>query len=596
MTILTILTAVLNTLWQAGALAALVWLAMKRVRMNAATRCVIWWVVLTVLVLLPFAPRPTLFWIHPRVIAAGQIHKATPVDRPAPPSMNELPVLVTLPEKPANRWPLGILGIWAAVLIFRLARIGQSYLYLRSVKRNSITSGLRLPDTGRSARVLLSSDIASPMAVGFVHAAVIIPGDLIERITPGELDQILLHESAHLARRDDWWNLLARLLGAVLALHPVAWWILRQIEYEREAACDDWVVARTGAVRPYAETLAHMAELRWQGTASYHAKEALASGVFGRGSRIGNRIDGLLQAGRQFSASVSLISVFSGCILLFGLATAGLFAPRWVAFAQTPAQSLKFEVASVRLSPAGTSGGITMRGGPGTNDPNRVTIERASLESLILIAYDIQTFQVTGPDWLIGNFGPNAVKVDVNATLPPGTTKEQFHIMLQNLLVDRFRLVIRRQKKEMPIYELMLAKNGPKFSPAAPAVSAEEGKTQRAPVDAFSLGLDNAGFPNLPPEGGMRLMGNRGRMHFPRYTMEQLANFLTPQTQRPVTNATGLKGEYDVSMFWGGDEGADGSITLEEAVQDQLGLKLESKKGEADVFVIDHIEKAPTEN
>ena len=60
--------------------------------------------------------------------------------------------------------------------------------------------------------------------------------------------------------------------------------------------------------------------------------------------------------------------------------------------------------------------------------------------------------------------------------------------------------------------------------------------------------------------------------------MEQLANFLTPQTQRPVINATGLKGEYDITMFWGGDEGADGSITIEEAVQDQLGLKAGGKK------------------
>jgi hypothetical protein len=174
------------------------------------------------------------------------------------------------------------------------------------------------------------------MAVGFLHAAVILPAELIERITPEELDQILLHEAAHLARRDDWWNLLARLLGSVLALHPVAWWILRQIEYEREAACDDWVVAHTGAVRPYAETLAHMAELRWQNAGSYRTQEALASGVFGRGSRIGNRIEAILNAGREFSTRISATRVITGCSVLCCLAAAGTFAPRWVAFAKAP--------------------------------------------------------------------------------------------------------------------------------------------------------------------------------------------------------------------------------------------------------------------
>ena len=208
-------------------------------------------------------------------------------------------------------------------------------------------SDLRLPDTGRNAHLLVSAEIASPMAVGFLHSAVVIPEQLIERITPGELDQILLHEAAHLARRDDWWNLLARFLGAVLALHPVAWWILRQIEYERELACDDWVVASTGAVRPYAETLAHMAELRWPRPVGKHrVEQALASGVFGRGSRIGDRIEGLLEAGRQFSTRVSARRVIAGFVALCCLTAAGSLAPRWVAFAE--AARFLHEVAPIR--------------------------------------------------------------------------------------------------------------------------------------------------------------------------------------------------------------------------------------------------------
>ena len=92
------------------------------------------------------------------------------------------------------------------------------------------------------------------MAVGFLHPAVILPEGLPGELAQPEMEHVLLHEAAHIARRDDWTNLLAKALGAGLALHPVAWCILRQIDREREIACDDWVVARVGAARPYAES------------------------------------------------------------------------------------------------------------------------------------------------------------------------------------------------------------------------------------------------------------------------------------------------------------------------------------------------------
>ncbi len=281
MTPLEILTAIMNSLWQAAALAVLVWLALKWVRVNAATRCVIWWAVLIVLIVLPAVPRFTMLQ---RQSENATKTATTPAAWYALPPKAELqPAIVTLPEKPAAKWPLTVVAVLAIVLLFRLGRIIQSYLYLRGVKRKSTLSAFPPPDVGRRSLVLVSSDIASPMAVGFVHPAIILPEDLADSMTRAELDQIVLHEAAHLARRDDWWNLIARLLGAVLALHPVAWWILRQIEYEREAACDDWVVARTGAARVYAETLAHIVELRWANGDS-RGSEALASGVFGRGS------------------------------------------------------------------------------------------------------------------------------------------------------------------------------------------------------------------------------------------------------------------------------------------------------------------------
>jgi len=607
MTPLTILTAIFNTLWQGAALAGLVWLGLRWIRVNAATRCVIWWAVLVTLCLLPAMPRFIAARHVPQVISArGQI---APDSYSPPPDVDEAPAIVMLPERSAAKWPLAIFALWAAVLLYRLARIGQSYLHLRRVKRNSILSDLRLADVGRRACLLISRDIASPMAVGFLRPAVILPEDLADRITPGELDQILLHEAAHLARRDDWWNLLGRVLGAALALHPVAWWILRQIEYEREAACDDWVVARTGAVRPYAESLARMVELRWQGSNS-RGTEALASGVFGHGSRIGDRIEMLLRHGREFSPRVSARRVVAGSFMLCCLVAAGSFAPRWVAFAKTPvmpvalpknpepqpglvAQAvpptpaprtiapkvppvLRFEVASIRpaiFPSAAYEAGFYAHGAAGNPcfvNPSisgtRVSLPRASICDLIAFAYGLQGYQIVGTPTLPKASGMQESMSLVDATpsffydveaRAPGSdapTKDDARAMLRTLLAERFNLKAHHETRNLSYSALVVGKHGTKLVPSRE---------------------------DCQPHGG----GGRGdKVHVCNRSTEQLARSLNGLTERPVVDATGLTGtfDYDIQPF-----NADNAAS---AYEEQLGLSLESRKGPVDVLVVDHVE------
>jgi uncharacterized protein (TIGR03435 family) len=252
----------------------------------------------------------------------------------------------------------------------------------------------------------------------------------------------------------------------------------------------------------------------------------------------------------------------------------------------------EFEVASVRLSPPGGRV-LSMKGGPGSDDPARVNIQGYPLESLILTAYGIETFEISGPDWLIGNFGPGSVKVDIVATMPSGTTKHQFELMLQEVLEKRFGLIMHIEKKETPMYELGLAKKSAKFFPSKIPTGEEPVHAQGAPVITL-LGAD--GFPILSPRSTVVTLGNRTRMHEPRETMEQLARLLSRHIHVPVKDVTGLQGEYDIDLFWGGSDGDPDQIPLEQAVQDQLGLKLSHSKGLADSFVVDNINRVPTEN
>src|SRR5258706_15278617 len=131
--------------------------------------------------------------------------------------------------------------------------------------------------------------------------------------------------------------------------------------------------------------------------------------------------------------------------------------------AQQPDSALTFEVASIKPAAPPEMGMMRVgsRGGPGTGDPTRFTASNFSLSNLITTAYDLRPYQLTAPSWV------NSERFDVVAKVPEGATKEQFRAMLQNLLVERFKLVIHRETKELPVFELVVGKGGPKFKESA---------------------------------------------------------------------------------------------------------------------------------
>ena len=350
----TAFAALLNNLWQSAAIALLVWAALRflprvNVQINAATRCAVWWAVLAAVVLLPIAPQrinapgkaaeaplPSFESASIPVTIAPAPAVSAPVEIASPVSRARGPLEIT-----AGAGLLAIFAIWSALSLFRIAQIIRSYRYLRGIKQRSravspeqllnFNYWLLACGIDRTARLLVSSEIVSPMAVGFRRPAVIVPESLLNEFTPEELDHVLLHELAHIARYDDWTNLFARLIGALLPIHPVAVWLVKRIEQEREVACDDWVVAMTGEARPYAASLTRLFEL-----CSARRRQLLATGMADRASHLGERIEALLRTGRDFAPRVSLVRVALGAAVLLGLVLAGARAPRWVAFAQEP--------------------------------------------------------------------------------------------------------------------------------------------------------------------------------------------------------------------------------------------------------------------
>jgi uncharacterized protein (TIGR03435 family) len=305
--------------------------------------------------------------------------------------------------------------------------------------------------------------------------------------------------------------------------------------------------------------------------------------------------------------------------------------------AQTPTDALAFEVASIKpsepITPALAASGKLHLGMK--IDAARVDIGNFALMQLICKAYEVKPYQVSGPSWLL-----TGQKFDIVANLPHGATKEQVPQMLQALLAERFKLAIHRDTKEQAVYAMVIGKGGIKMketeAAAAPDGSAPDGSGPNgsAPNPAvtgsssLSISQTKGGAVVSDGQGKQQKMtvspdGKMMRMEASKISMAELAEGLSPISDHPIVDMTGLKGNYQVTLEismqelmaaaraagaaipaaapGGADAGkpadaaSDPGGSLFTAIQ-ALGLKLEPRKSPLAMIVVDHVEKMPTEN
>jgi uncharacterized protein (TIGR03435 family) len=275
----------------------------------------------------------------------------------------------------------------------------------------------------------------------------------------------------------------------------------------------------------------------------------------------------------------------------------------WTISAQ---DSAAFEAASVRRSRTGGGRGTQsagMSGGPGTADPGQFHAFGTPIWSLILLAYHIPQYQVVGPEWL------KSERFDVVAKVPGRPTRQEFNAMLQNLLVERFKLAAHREHGEMPAYNLVIAKGGPKLKKIADESQSNDDMVASGASAPAKFTLGNDGYPVLQLEPGATsgtAMAHSGRLTdwMGKLTMEQFAAIMSARMGRPVNDRTGLKGRYDITLrFWfnlgsatNDPQGSGDPQDPVDAMQAQLGLRLEMTKANVEILVIDHAEKVPIEN
>ena len=234
------------------------------------------------------------------------------------------------------------------------------------------------------------------------------------------------------------------------------------------------------------------------------------------------------------------------------------------ALAQTPA----FDVASVKPSPPSVTDRLDIN--LGTLSHGVVTLTNTTLSECIQYAYGlVSEDQISGPDWI----HDRQLRVDIEAKTSPNTPLDQVLLMMQALLSERFHMQFHREPKPVRHLELTVGKKGSKMP------ESQEGATLR---------------PNTY---------NRGRLFYDRRTMHTFAVLLSRQLKQPVIDLTGLTGFYDVHLEWAPDDPSGLPATdaaplpdIYQAVEEQLGLHLESKKTPIEIIMIDRADRVPTAN
>jgi bla regulator protein blaR1 len=455
---------------------------------------------------------------------------------------------------------------------------GREFEALRRMQREAgVTSPLELR---------LSRSTLEPGIFGIARPVLLWPEGISQRLNDSQLQAVIAHELWHVRRRDNLAAVFHMLVEAIFWFHPLVWWVGARLIDERERACDEEVLASGSERQTYAESILKVCEF------CVGSPLACVSGVTGADLKkrmvhiMSEQVAGKLDLTRRFLLAAVAVAVIAAP-LVFGIfhATTVRAQSQDENAASNSSAAVSANITPSELSTPTYAGSKThmtrMMIGPKGFDARNAT-----LRALIQEAYQVQANQITGgPGWL----DTAAFDVDVKTgkssasdANPEKLMAEHVALirsMLQALLADRAKLALHTATKDLETYSLTIADNGPKLQPA-PAGESDEPKEQ----GAMHMGRQQMRM----QIGGNQVYGIGAQST----SLDDFAQQLSRQLGTPVINKTGLHGRYDFNLQWsdanGGSNGSEPSIL--DAVQEQLGLKLEPQKAPTQVLVIDHIQ------
>jgi bla regulator protein blaR1 len=618
-----------NHLWQSTLFAVAAALVAAALRQNrAAVRHAVW-LTASVKFLLPFSLLMSLGSQlaparAPEIVPPDPPAVSVAIDQLAQPFSGVFPDVTTATPTTTNWMPIVAAGIWmCGFMAIALTRLRDWQRVRAAVRASSpvAISGIAAGVT-RDAQIQIRSapGLLEPGVVGLWRPILLVPEDIVGHLTAPQLEGILAHEVWHIRRRDNLTAMLHMVVEAVFWFHPLVWWIGARLVDERERACDEYVLGALGEPQAYAQGILNVCKLYQEspiasvsGVSGSNLKKRLEAIMI---NRIGRNLNLVRKTGLACAATAAIAAPF-----VIGLVTAPLRASMQ---AQSPTASghgtgkQRFEVVSVKPcqdEPSAPTG--ARMGGPGISNasPGRINIPCATVEALINTAYirfGEQLLNDSGNG--VGDYkriagGPGWTRSDKYAieARAEGTpdAKVMMGPMLQALLEDRFQLRIHREVEERPMYAMTAAKAGLKIRPIGPDGC--------KPVDAAVRGSEDplrhvaamlAG--EMPTCSSMTMATDAGlrKWIIGGTTMESFATTLSGAMDRRVVDKTGITEKFNIRLEFAPDEHTPGRVarppvnppdasgpSIFEALDQQLGLKLEPTKGPAGFLVIDRVER-----
>jgi bla regulator protein blaR1 len=605
-------------LWQTTLFAAAVGAVTLAFRRNQARVRFALWLAASLKFLIPFSLLIGLggHLASPRPLAAAQTGLYSAMQQVSQPFAGpDAPVLDpgVRPAISASLLPATFVGLWLcgfvavlALWCMRWVRISMATRRAAAPAQGREVDALRrlqqLAGVRRPIPLLVSPDSMEPGIFGIFRPVLVWPHGISDHLEDAHLEAILAHEVGHVRRRDNLSAALHMLVEAVFWFHPLVWWLGTRLIDERERACDQEVLGLGNQPEVYAESILKACKF------CVESPLPCVSGVAGSDlkKRIVRIMDGHLGirlglAGKLALAVIGLVAVSAP--IAIGIFNAAPVRAQEPESAAEPA--VAFDEASIEASDPGDKESRIL------TQPGSFVVTSVTLKTVIALAYGVQGYQLAGlPDWvksekfdiearwkepaggdaaLVANppsgdlqfvasgSSNSSVAPPPPPPLPPGAAAIhqrpfQLQAMLQKLLADRFNLRLSHESRDLPVYNLVVADTGSKLTP-----------TPSSPQPPVAL----SGKSMITVHSGMR-SGNHELM-FTNTSPAVFADLLSQQLGRKVLDETGLTGQFDITLQWGNGESEPDQISA--ALENQLGLKLESDQAPVDVLVIDQVER-----
>ncbi|HEY3742744.1 MAG TPA: M56 family metallopeptidase [Bryobacteraceae bacterium] len=543
------MTPLVNHLLQSSLCAAVAWLLTLALSRNRAAVRYRIWLAASMKFLIPFAWlvdagsrfawRTSPAFQHPHFLVVfdgirGPLGAAG--GAPIPPPLPQPPTTDGFPQ-------MLLVALWLCGFSIGVIAWFLRWRRIRAAQRMASVLPLDLPIHALSTPARLE-----PGVFGIFRPVLLLPEGIAEHMTRSQLDLILEHELCHVRRRDNLTGALHMVVETIFWFHPMLWWIRARLVEERERACDEEVLKKADDPNVYAEGILNVCKF-------YLASPlACASGVSGADLRkriesiVENRNADSLSAMRKIALAMACLAAVCGP---FAMGVLGARPASAAIVSRDTKRTIKVTFIKKHRVPDERFR-VQIR-------PDNWRLTNVSLDFLLGIAYDLRPGEL--------NNAPGSISTqhyDIEATLddstPAGPKMDELRPYLQALLQKEFQLKTHREKKEMDVYLLNVANTGARMTPSS--------RSAAAPMIRMDM----------------------GRLTCSGINMDGLARELSRQTGRPVLNQTGLSGTYDFDLNFQG-KGVD-APPITAAVQQQLGLTLDSRKAPVDVLVVDNIARA----